>query len=282
MNEVISSWLGLENGHQMSFEVTSVRCGLTLLHFLWQGAIIGLPALVAARLLRNHSASVRYWLHAVALIACPICVAWTFATVDVPETWQASSDQHSQESRNAIAVPMETSNTDSLVDVPYPKLEPPQVVPSTDAAPIPLDAAAETPATAPVAIGIKTSTTSAWMPVVVRWIAILYAVGVVCFLVRLAIALWGGHRLRAISKPVSDSVLLELIRTQAYCIGQKLVPVVAYCERVAVPTVIGVLRPMILLPATLTTGLTTGELSTILSHELAHIRRYDLWMNLLQ
>ncbi len=48
------------------------------------------------------------------------------------------------------------------------------------------------------------------------------------------------------------------------------------------PTVIGVLRPMILLPATLTTGLTTDELSAILSHELAHIRRYDLWMNLLQ
>ena len=47
-------------------------------------------------------------------------------------------------------------------------------------------------------------------------------------------------------------------------------------------TVIGMLRPMILLPATLTTGLTTDELSAILSHELAHIRRYDLWMNLLQ
>lgn len=59
-------------------------------------------------------------------------------------------------------------------------------------------------------------------------------------------------------------------------------PVVAYCDRVAVPTVIGVLRPMILLPATLMTGLSPDEFSAILSHELAHIRRYDLWMNLLQ
>ena len=48
------------------------------------------------------------------------------------------------------------------------------------------------------------------------------------------------------------------------------------------PTVIGVLRPMILLPATLMTGLSPDEFSAILSHELAHIRRYDLWMNLLQ
>ena len=41
------SWLGLETGHLMSFGVASVRWGLTLPNFLWQGAIIGLLALVA-------------------------------------------------------------------------------------------------------------------------------------------------------------------------------------------------------------------------------------------
>jgi beta-lactamase regulating signal transducer with metallopeptidase domain len=282
MNDVISSWLGQETGHHMSFEVASIRWGLTLLHFLWQGAIIGLLAFVAARLLRNQSASVRYWLNAAALLACPMCVAWTFAVVEVPESWRVSSNQLSLGSFDSDAVPIETFSANDLVDVPYPKLDPPQAITNTDAAPVPLDASAENHTSAPVAIETKTSYASEWMPVVARWIAILYAVGVVCFFVRLAIALWGGHRLRAISTPVSDSALLELIRTQAHRIGLKLVPVVAYCERVAVPTVIGVLRPMILLPATLTTGLTTDELSAILSHELAHIRRYDLWMNLLQ
>ena len=160
MNDVISSWLGQETGHHMSFGVASIRWGLTLLHFLWQGAFIGLLALVAARLLRNHSAALRYWLHAVALIACPICVAWTFATVEVPETWQVSSDPYSQKSRETIAVPIETSNADNLVDVPYPKLDPQQAIPSTDAAPVPLDASAENPATTPVAIEIKNSITS--------------------------------------------------------------------------------------------------------------------------
>jgi beta-lactamase regulating signal transducer with metallopeptidase domain len=282
MNDVISSWLGQETGHHMSFEVASICWGLTLLHFLWQGAIIGLLGFVAARLLRNQSASVRYWLNAAALLACPMCVAWTFAVVEVPESWRVSSNQLSLGSFDSDAVPIETFSANNLADVPYPKLDPPQAITNTDAAPVPLDASAENQTSAPVAIETKTSFASEWMPVVARWIAILYAVGVVCFFVRLAIALWGGHRLRAISTPVSDSALLELIRTQAHRIGLKLVPVVAYCERVAVPTVIGVLRPMILLPATLTTGLTTDELSAILSHELAHIRRYDLWMNLLQ
>ncbi len=37
-----------------------------------------------------------------------------------------------------------------------------------------------------------------------------------------------------------------------------------------------------LVTRTILTGLSTDEFAAILSHELAHIRRYDLWMNLLQ
>ncbi|HET6963100.1 MAG TPA: M56 family metallopeptidase, partial [Terriglobia bacterium] len=51
---------------------------------------------------------------------------------------------------------------------------------------------------------------------------------------------------------------------------------------VEVPTVIGWLRPVILLPASALTGLATQQLEAILAHELAHIRRYDYLVNLLQ
>jgi beta-lactamase regulating signal transducer with metallopeptidase domain len=51
---------------------------------------------------------------------------------------------------------------------------------------------------------------------------------------------------------------------------------------VQVPTVIGWLRPVILLPASALTGLSAGQLELILAHELAHIRRCDYLMNLLQ
>ncbi|HEX2523296.1 MAG TPA: M56 family metallopeptidase [Terriglobia bacterium] len=52
--------------------------------------------------------------------------------------------------------------------------------------------------------------------------------------------------------------------------------------RIQVPTVIGWLRPVILLPASALTGLTTPQLEAILAHELAHIRRHDYLVNLLQ
>ena len=51
---------------------------------------------------------------------------------------------------------------------------------------------------------------------------------------------------------------------------------------VEVPTVLGWLRPVILLPAASLTGLTPDQLESILAHELAHIRRHDYLVNLLQ
>jgi len=49
-----------------------------------------------------------------------------------------------------------------------------------------------------------------------------------------------------------------------------------------VPMVVGHLKPVILIPVGLINSLTTGEVEAILVHELAHIRRRDYLVNLLQ
>ncbi len=41
---------------------------------------------------------------------------------------------------------------------------------------------------------------------------------------------------------------------------------------------IGLLKPMVLLPASLVTGMSGEMLEAIVAHELAHIRRHDLWV----
>ena len=48
------------------------------------------------------------------------------------------------------------------------------------------------------------------------------------------------------------------------------------------PTVVGLLRPTILLPITFATGLSPGQVEAILIHELEHIRRHDFLVNLFQ
>jgi GWxTD domain-containing protein len=52
--------------------------------------------------------------------------------------------------------------------------------------------------------------------------------------------------------------------------------------RVDVPLVAGYLRPVILVPLDLLAGLPAGQVEAILLHELAHIRRRDYLVNLLQ
>jgi GWxTD domain-containing protein len=49
-----------------------------------------------------------------------------------------------------------------------------------------------------------------------------------------------------------------------------------------VPVVIGYLRPVILMPVGLMAGLPAAQIEAILLHELAHIRRHDYLVNLLQ
>src|SRR5204862_7224915 len=51
---------------------------------------------------------------------------------------------------------------------------------------------------------------------------------------------------------------------------------------VPVPAVLGGVRPVVLLPASAVTGLTPLQLDALLAHELAHVRRYDYLVNVLQ
>jgi len=60
-------------------------------------------------------------------------------------------------------------------------------------------------------------------------------------------------------------------------------PVRLYTSAIAeVPMVIGLVRPYILFPVSTVTGLSESQLRAVLAHELAHIRRHDYLVNLLQ
>ena len=262
----------------------SLRWLITLLHFLWQGAVVGGVVAIAGRLLRGASARSRYALYSAALLSLPVCVAVTSWVVDVPASLQPSSRLKSPADIPALssALPSQATAITAAVSL--------ETAEATDA-PVRSERVLRTAATMKAVADDNSESLSheslshsslAMLSRAAPWIAVAYVVGVACFLLRLSAALWGGHRLRTRTARVTDAKLLELIADQADRVKLKCVPVVAYCERVAVPTVVGVLRPMVLLPVSLMTGLTPDDFAAIIRHELAHIRRYDLWMNLLQ
>lgn len=77
-------------------------------------------------------------------------------------------------------------------------------------------------------------------------------------------------------------VLSARVAALASSLGIRRPVSIASSSLVAVPSVVGLLKPVILLPPVVLTGLSTAQLESIVLHELAHIRRRDLWISLVQ
>ena len=251
---------------------------LSLGHFLWQGLVVAVLSAVATRSLK--SASVRYagllLAFGVMAISPIVTLVMLAAPARSPSIAPVSPAIRPMAADTLVEVPVATRPTiDGQTDfdpTPQKSGPVPESPPAAQRAPGGFEGEAE-PAVP--------SADSSW-----RWFAPLmtdvYLLGVMAMLLRLTVGLWGGWRLRRNSMPVSDGALLEALAQQAASLGMRFIPMLAYCERVAVPTVIGILKPTILLPLALTSRLSPDQIEAVLTHELAHLRRYDHLVNLAQ
>ncbi|MFM9962448.1 MAG: M56 family metallopeptidase [Planctomycetaceae bacterium] len=246
---------------------------LALGHFLWQGTLIAVLLAIALRATKKVSA--RYWLSLAALLvmaACPIVtlgwLMWPASHVAVLAPPLALEEPAPSQPMSSDAPHNDADNVGYVSNVPVnppvTPIAPPDVVPSSTIPP-------------PAPVDDRT-----WWQEFAPHLTTAYLCGVALMLLRLVVGLWGGRRLRRRVHLIDDSALLDAMRRQATALGLKLLPVLAYCERVTVPTVVGVLKPMILLPVTLASGLSPEQIESVLAHELAHLRRYDHLVNLLQ
>ena len=107
-----------------------------------------------------------------------------------------------------------------------------------------------------------------------------------CGVVLLSIRSAGGYllveRLRRRETVPVNQELLQLCESLQRRMG--LTRVVRYCESIYLdaPAVAGWIRPVVLLPVSALTGLTDAQLEAIIAHELAHIRRLDVFVNFFQ
>jgi beta-lactamase regulating signal transducer with metallopeptidase domain len=89
------------------------------------------------------------------------------------------------------------------------------------------------------------------------------------------------HRLKRGAHPANTG-LEQMMRRLMLTLGVSAPVRLRTCVAVQVPTVIGCIRPLILMPVTTITGLSESQIKAILAHELAHIRRHDYLVNVLQ
>ena len=113
------------------------------------------------------------------------------------------------------------------------------------------------------------------------YLALLWLAGVALLTLRFAGGWWAVRRVCRRAEPVAEywqRRLEHLARRVQLSRAARL------CESalVKVPTAVGWLRPVILLPVGALAGLPPHQLEALLAHELAHLRRHDFLVNLFQ
>jgi len=223
--------------------------GWALLHFLWQGT--ALAALAAAAMALCRRSSVRYMLGIGTLALMLLAPLATFFY---------SQDHPGQ---------AEPTSSEAV------KLSPPAAFAQPAAH-------GQIVASRPARSAPGMTSAATLRPVIEAWTVELWLLGVAFFSLRTAGGFLLLERERRRRSSVVSARVLEICYTLQDRIG--LTRAITYCECkwLQAPAVIGWLRPIVFLPATALTGLSEEQLQAVIAHELAHIRRFDAFVNVFQ
>jgi beta-lactamase regulating signal transducer with metallopeptidase domain len=211
--------------------------GWTLVHFVWQGAVLAILLYLAIGF--SRSSRVRYGAAVCALALMALAPIATFAFL---------------ERRPEVTLQLST-----VMDA----LRPVHALANSPSGPIGI-----APATPPID----------WLSYFV-W---AWSCGVLVFSLRALGGWFVVGRLHRSHRGGLPQILLARCRALQRNLG--ISQAIRYFESklVDTPAVMGWFRPIVLIPASALTGLSTGQLEAVIMHELAHIKRLDSFVNLFQ
>jgi HEAT repeat protein/beta-lactamase regulating signal transducer with metallopeptidase domain len=232
--------------------------GWVLLHFAWQGAIVAGALWMALLLTPSRSASLRYALGCAALLViamAPLATAMRLTTPHVePITAQLrEGDVAANAGPGDIALEARHGKTSTFV-----------------------------PTVGASMRWVTRRSTIDRMETALPWLVAGWAFGVVLLSVRLLGGWWRTRRLRTEGlSPVPPWCVDTIARLTARLRITRPISF-AVSLSIPVPVVIGHVTPLVLLPVAVLSGLSPRQLEAILAHELAHVRRHDYLVNLIQ
>ena len=211
--------------------------GWALLHFLWQGALVGLVAGVALGVLRDSRPQARYATIGMALLTCVLLPMW-----QVLQSMGVTSEP--------VTMSVVSTATRAIAPLPANAL-------SLSPWPTGFDAA-------------------------LPWIVACWAAGAGILSLRMAFGLAWVNRLCRAEYARADADWQERLQRLATMIGIRREVRLRICADSDGPFSAGLWRPVVLVPAALLAGMPADLLEALMAHELAHIRRHDYLINLLQ
>jgi beta-lactamase regulating signal transducer with metallopeptidase domain len=241
-----------------------MAAGWTMLHFFWVGAGLALLAASGRVLLRSAHPNLRYAFSLMSLAA----LAATPGVIAV-RVWDSPHPADFPSVAATVAVPPVRAEGDPS---PSPEVEAGGAFPEVPSGPA-MPPGDETRASARLAIA---------MEAVARYLPWLWLTGTPLTLALVATGLIGAERLRRQSLVIEEGPIPELCWKLAESLRVSRDVAVAACDRLASPVLLGIARPMILIPTEAVTGWSADQLEMVLLHELAHVRRWDNLVNLVQ
>jgi uncharacterized protein (TIGR03435 family) len=221
------------------------RFGMTLLHFLWQGLVIAI-LYAAARLIaaRTSSPQTRYLLACAALGAM---MAAPLVTWELMRPVDASPEaMYRIRSTPATASTTDIATTNTLPD------------------------------------SVRATVSGVQPEPLLLWVVLVWFAGAMVLWVRLAGGWVVAARMRSMLVRRAPPEWQQSLQELGTRIGLSRPVRLLVSALVQVPTVVGWLRPVVLVPVGALGGLPAEHMEALLLHELAHIRRHDYLMNILQ
>ncbi|MEM1353309.1 MAG: M56 family metallopeptidase [Planctomycetota bacterium] len=239
--------------------------GWALVHALWLGVVLAGGLWVVLRIMPPRPAA-RYHVCAITLLSIPILLA---LALTMQRPWLAP---HSLARQVPVVEQTLAPNTLPMYVLPAeggggaePEAGSPRVT-----------------VFVPLANEAGHATQRGQLPTVLSYAALFYVFGLLVMGIRLLGVWWLTLRLRTSGlRPLPES-MARLAERAYHASGVRRPVQFAIGARAVVPCVVGLLRPIVLLPASAVSGLTPEQLSAVIAHELAHIRRHDVFVNLLQ
>jgi GWxTD domain-containing protein len=217
--------------------------GWSLLHFVWEGAVVAVLLAVALKLLSGRSPQLRYAVACGALVLIIILPLVTFAYLAMTSHTLGHAITYSAVGKRAVmGVPSDFGGVaDSWMR---------QVTETLDRS--------------------------------LPWILAAWFAGVILYLGRLNVGLLVARRMKSLATQAASLELQRVFQDLKQRLGVTRAVRLAHSALVQVPTVIGWIRPVVLIPVGCLTGLSPIQIEAIFAHELAHIRRHDYLVSVLQ
>jgi len=217
------------------------QTGLTLLHFVWQGAAVAGILWMVLRFVPSRRADIRYGLALVALAALCVCPLVTFVSLQ----------GHVEPAVDFVASAGVSSVQQEVLI---------------------LGGGAGAPVAAPVDRPLDLPSTA----------TLVWAIGVFVLGVRLAAGLWRAHqvtRRRIVDVPEDWQVRLAVLAEE---LGIRRPVRLIASELLDAPATVGIWKAVVLVPCSFLSKLPEEMVEALLLHELAHIRRHDYLLNIVQ